>query len=58
MKIDIPYEIGDPVIVLDYSHGGWNLHIPLIKSKRMFRILPEVQEPIKWLKEEESNERP
>ena len=57
MKINLPYEIGNLVIVLDYNNDDWNLHIPLIRSKRMFRILPEVQEPIKWFKEEESNDR-
>lgn len=60
MKIDIPYEIGDPVIVLthdqrdgwDFQYTGFQYHfIPLVESRRVFRTYAEAQEQIRRLEE-------
>lgn len=55
MKIDIPYEIGDPVIILDFNqHDGWDVcytgfkytHIPLIEKNEIFRTYAEAKAEI------------
>ena len=52
MKLDIPYKIGDPVIILELNyHDGWCAyytgfeykHIPFIEKNEVFRTYVEAR---------------